>query len=261
MKGTPARRAPIYNRCRMIGALIGVAGAALLGASGYQAMAPTGQWYGSTFSGRPRGAKQIALTYDDGPNDLHTQQLLEVLARHDVRATFFLIGRYVQRRPEIVRELVEAGHVLGNHTFTHPHLAVSAAVETRNQLEECQRAVQDVTGAAPRLFRPPFGGRRPVTLRIARSLGLEPIMWNVTSWDWKTPPADQIVETCVRQMRGGDVILMHDGSHVALSADRSQTVIATERLIKKCKGEGQEFVTIPQMMGKVAVSAQPSAVE
>jgi peptidoglycan/xylan/chitin deacetylase (PgdA/CDA1 family) len=158
-----------------------------------------------------------------------------------------------------VRDLVKAGHVVGNHTFTHPHLVVSAAVETQNQLQECQRAVQEVTGEVPRLFRPPFGGRRPVTLRIARSLGLEPILWNVTSWDWETPPAEKIVQTCVRKMRGGDVVLLHDGGHRAFGADRSQTVLATNLLIERYKAEGHEFVTIPQMMGIGAVSSQLSA--
>ena len=85
-------------------------------------MAPTGQWFGRTFTGLRRPSKQLALTYDDGPNDPHTLRLLDVLARHNVRATFFLIGRYVQQRPDIVRELVKAGHVIGNHTFTHPLL-------------------------------------------------------------------------------------------------------------------------------------------
>lgn len=245
----------------MVGALVGAGGAALLvGAAGYQSVAPTGQWYGSTFIGLTRGSKQIALTYDDGPNDPHTLKLLEVLARHDVRATFFLIGRYVQRRPDLAHEVVHAGHAIGNHTFTHPHLVISAAVETRNQLEECQRAVQEVTGEVPRLFRPPFGGRRPSTLKIARSLGLEPVMWNVTGWDWKKLPADTIVENCVRQMRGGDVVLLHDGGHRALGADRSQTIIATERLIQRYKSKGYEFVTVPQMMGDFPASSQPSVI-
>jgi len=243
----------------MVGALVGVGGAALLGAVGYQSMAPTGQWYGRTFIGLPRGSKQIALTYDDGPNDPHTLRLLEVLARHDVPATFFFIGRYVQRRPQVVRDVARARHAIGNHTFTHPHLVVSRVIETRNQLEECQRALEDAAGEVPRLFRPPFGGRRPVTLRIARSLGLEPVLWNVTGWDWKNPPAEKIVENCVRQIRGGDVVLLHDGSHRALGADRSQTVVATERLIERYKSEGYEFVTIPQMMANLEVSGQPSA--
>jgi peptidoglycan/xylan/chitin deacetylase (PgdA/CDA1 family) len=248
----------------MVGPLIGagVGGAALLGAAGaaaYQSLAPTAQGFGRAFARGPRGSKQIALTYDDGPNDPHTLRLLEVLAKHDVRATFFLIGRYVQRRPDLVRDLLKAGHVIGNHTFTHPHLVVSAAVETRNQLEECQRAVQEGTGETPKLFRPPFGGRRPVTLRIARSLGLEPILWSVTSWDWETPPAEKILQTCARQMRGGDVVLMHDGGHQAFGADRSQTVLATNMLIEKYEAEGYEFMTIPQMMGTETPNSQPSA--
>src|ERR1700689_4428860 len=99
-------------------------------AAGYQSMAPTGQWYGRTFTGLP-GSRQIALTYDDGPNDPHTLRLLEVLARHGVQATFFLIGRYVQQRPDIAREIVQAGHVVGNHTFTHPLLIFKSESEIR----------------------------------------------------------------------------------------------------------------------------------
>ena len=91
-------------------------------AAGYQSMAPTAQWYGRTFIGLPRGSKQIALTYDDGPNDPHTLHLLEVLAKHEAHATFFLIGRYVRQRPDIAREIAKCGHVIGNHTFNHADL-------------------------------------------------------------------------------------------------------------------------------------------
>jgi len=91
--------------------LAGTAVAAGIGAAGYQSMAPTGQWYGRTFTGNSESRKQIALTYDDGPNDPHTLRLLEVLAKHDVRATFFLIGRYVQQRPDISREVIRSGQI------------------------------------------------------------------------------------------------------------------------------------------------------
>ena len=138
-------------------------------------MAPTGQWYGRTFTGLPPGSRQLALTYDDGPNDPHTLRLLEVLARHGVQATFFLIGRYVQQRPDIVRELVKAGHVVGNHTFSHPLLIFKSAQELRSQLDNCDRALTDAVGEHSNLFRPPFGGRRPVVLRIAQRMRLEPI--------------------------------------------------------------------------------------
>ena len=231
-------------------ALTGAASAAAIAAAGYQSMAPTGQWFGRTFTGLPRRSRQLALTYDDGPNDPHTLRLLEVLAKHGVHATFFLIGRYVRQRPEIVREIVQAGHVVGNHTFTHPLLTFESEAEVRKELDNCRSALQDAIGEPSNLFRPPFGGRRPAVLRVARECGLEPVMWNVTGYDWNAPSSAVIERKIVKQIRGGDVILLHDGSHKDLQADRSQTVIATDRLITRYQSEGYEFVTIPQMIAK-----------
>jgi peptidoglycan-N-acetylglucosamine deacetylase len=233
-------------------ALTGVSAAAAV-AAGYQSMAPTGQWYGRTFAGLPRGSRQIALTYDDGPNDPHTLRLLEVLARHDVHATFFLIGRYVQQRPEIAREIFQAGHVVGNHTFTHPLLIFKSETEIHEEISQCRAALQDAIGQHSTLFRPPFGGRRPAVFRVARELGLKPVMWNVTGYDWNAPPAEVIERKVARRTHGGDVILLHDGGHKQLGADRSQTVIATDRMIARYKAEGYEFVTVSQMMGSARV--------
>jgi peptidoglycan-N-acetylglucosamine deacetylase len=232
----------------LVTALAGVAASAAALAAGYQSMAPTGQWYGRTFTNLSRGTKQLALTYDDGPNDPNTLRLMEVLARHHVRATFFLIGRFVQQRPDIVREIVKAGHVIGNHTFTHPLLTFKSAAEVRKELTDCRSAIQDAIGEHSNLFRPPFGGRRPAVLRIAHELGLEPIMWNVTGYDWNALPAEVIERKVSRHIRGGDVILLHDGGHKQMGADRSQTVLATDHLITRYKSEAYEFVTIPQMM-------------
>ncbi len=112
----------LQSRSTCIATIVSAAAAVAASALGYQSMAPTGQWFGRTFTGLGRGSKQLALTYDDGPNDPHTQRLLEVLARHEVHATFFLIGRYVQQRPDIVRELLKAGHVVGK-SHLHPSSA------------------------------------------------------------------------------------------------------------------------------------------
>ncbi len=244
----------------MLAALVaGTVTAAAL-AAGYQSMVPTGQWYGRTFTGLARGTKQLAFTYDDGPNDPHTLRLLEVLAKHEVRATFFLIGRYVQQRPHIARQIVHAGHVIGNHTFTHPLLTLMREAQIRQELADCRSALRDAIGEPSGLFRPPFGGRRPAVLRIARELGLQPVMWNVTGYDWNAPQAAVIERKVTRQIRGGDVILLHDGGHKRMGADRSQTVVATNNLISRYRSEGYEFVTIPQMMNTPAVSPQPSAV-
>src|SRR5208282_1900935 len=173
-------------------------------------------------------------------------------ARHGVPATFFLIGRYVRQSPEIAREIVQAGHVVGNHTFTHPLLTFKSEAEIRQQLSQCRSALQEATGQPSNLFRPPFGGRRPAVLRVARELGLEPIMWSVTGYDWNAPPAAVIERKISKQIRGGDVILLHDGGHKQMGADRSNTVAATDRLIARYKSEGYEFVTIPQMTEKAS---------
>ena len=234
----------------MLGLALTAAAAAAASAAGYQTMAPTGQWYGRTFTSLGRRSKQLALTYDDGPNDPHTLRLLEVLANHDVRATFFLIGRYVQQRPDIVGELVKAGHVVGNHTFTHPLLIFQSTATIRTQLVDCERALTDAVGEHSNLFRPPFGGRRPAVMRIARSLGLETVMWSVTGYDWKAPSVEHIEHKVTSCVRGGDVILLHDGGHLAFGADRACTVTATDRLIAGYKADGYEFVTIPEMMGR-----------
>ncbi len=231
----------------MLPVLIGLTAAAAASAAAYQTMAPTGRWYGRTFAGGIRGSKQIALTYDDGPNDPHTLKLLEVLAKHRVHATFFMICRYVQQRPDIARAVAQAGHVIGNHTHTHPLLIFESEAQTRIQLVDCHQALQDAIGEHSKLFRPPFGGRRPATIRIARELGLQTVMWNVTGYDWNAPPAAVIEKKVVEQMRGGDVILLHDGGHRALGADRAQTVMATDNLIRRYKDEGYQFVTVEEM--------------
>ena len=236
--------------------IIGAGLAAAAVAAGYQSMAPRGQWFGRTFTGLRPESRQLALTYDDGPNDPHTFRLLEVLAKHNVRATFFLVGRFAKQRPDIVRELTRAGHVVGNHTFSHPNLIFATAEQTRTELSECEQALSDAVGEHSRLFRPPFGGRRPSTLRIARALGLEPVMWSVTGWDWKGKPAEYVERRVVHQVHGGDVILLHDGSHAAFGADRSQSVVATDHLISRYKSEAYEFVTIPMMRENGSVGSQ-----
>jgi peptidoglycan/xylan/chitin deacetylase (PgdA/CDA1 family) len=240
----------------MLGTVLAGTTVAAAVAAGYQSMAPTGQWYGRTFTGLARGTKQLALTYDDGPNDPHTLRLLDVLARHDVHATFFLIGRYVQQRPDIVRRVAAAGHVVGNHTFNHPLLIFKRESEIRRELSDCRAALRDAIGGHPsafsNLFRPPFGGRRPAVLRIARELGLSPIMWNVTGYDWSAPPAAVIERKVGRRIHGGNVILLHDGGHKEMGADRSNTVVATDSLITRYKAAGYAFVTIPQMLDETS---------
>jgi peptidoglycan/xylan/chitin deacetylase (PgdA/CDA1 family) len=211
-------------------------------------MWPSSQVYGRTFIGLEPGSRLLALTYDDGPNDPWTFRLLDVLERHEVKATFFLIGRFVQQRPDIARALVDAGHAIGSHSWDHPNLIFCSAAETRRQLDQTQNAILDATGVNVTIFRPPFGGRRPASLRVARLLGLKTVMWNVTCKDWTPRSAGEIVALAARQIRGGNVILLHDGEFHRIGVDRSRSVEATDRILSRYRSEGFKFVTIPQMM-------------
>ncbi len=224
----------------MIEWIAGAAGLAAAGIASYGAIAPESQLFGRTLH-RLADPKQLALTFDDGPNDLHTLNLLDVLAKYDVKATFFLIGKHVAAKPEIARRIAAAGHLIGNHTNTHPNLAFCNEERIRRELSDCQKTLQETVGEHSKLFRPPFGARRPRVLKIAREIGFTPVMWSVTCYDWKPTTAERVERQAVRQISGGDIILLHDGGHVALGADRAHTVAATDRMIVKFKSEGYSF--------------------
>jgi peptidoglycan/xylan/chitin deacetylase (PgdA/CDA1 family) len=229
-------------------AITGAAVGAAAVSAGYQSMSPTGQWFGRAFCGLPGGGKHLALTFDDGPNDPYTLRLLDVLDKHSVKATFFLIGRFVKQQPDVVREIAQHRHVIGNHTFTHPRLIFLPAARVRQEIRQCREAINDAVGEHSNLFRPPWGGRRPGTFGLVRQLGLEPIMWNLTGYDWNAPSVEYIEERVASKVRGGDVVLLHDGGHAAFGADRSKTVEAVDRLLTHYKAEGYDFVTVPDMM-------------
>jgi peptidoglycan/xylan/chitin deacetylase (PgdA/CDA1 family) len=228
----------------------GVAVAGLATWLGFESMWPTMHLYGRSFIGLAPGSKQLALTYDDGPNDPDSLKLLDVLAERKVKATFFVLGKFVAQKPEIVRAIVAAGHVIGNHSWDHPRLIFATDTELSRQVERTQDAIFDAGGVRPTLFRPPYGGRRPGTLSSVRKLGLEPVMWNVTCYDWKPTTTDRILAHAKRQIRGGDVILMHDGDQVGMGANRNHTIEATDRLITEFSCAGYNFVTVTEMMSK-----------
>jgi peptidoglycan-N-acetylglucosamine deacetylase len=233
----------------MLPALLGtVAACGAATFAGLHTMLPSSQLYGSSFIGLPKGTRRLALTYDDGPNDPYTSQLLDVLAKHGAKATFFLIGQFVKQRPDIVRRVVEAGHSVGNHTWNHPNLIFCSAAETRRQISETQKAIEEACGIRPTLFRPPFGGRRPGTFSVARELGLTPIMWGVTCYDWSAISNESIERKAREQIRGGDLILLHDGGHKGFGTDRSHTVKATANLLGEYSEQGYKFVSVPEMM-------------
>jgi peptidoglycan/xylan/chitin deacetylase (PgdA/CDA1 family) len=223
--------------------------AATVGGIAYAALYPRSQLFGSVLVA-PAKPNEIALTYDDGPNDEVTQRLLEVLARHQVHATFFLIGRFVRQRTQLVRELAAAGHVIGNHSTTHPWLPWQTNARIRQELADCNAALEDTLGAPVRYFRPPHGARRPYVLRAARELGLTPVNWNIIAGDWVPVEPSTIVSRVGRgiarnQRRGhASNVVLHDGGHLGIGAPRMPTVEATDLILQRYKPTGTNFVTI-----------------
>jgi peptidoglycan/xylan/chitin deacetylase (PgdA/CDA1 family) len=232
----------------MVGALLAIAAGGAASTLGYASMAPKSQLLGRTFVRGNPGSRQLALTFDDGPSEEHTLVLLEALDRLGVKATFFMIGSHVRRLPRIAAEVAQAGHVIGNHTFTHPNLIFRPAAQIREELARCRQALTEAVGEHSSLFRPPFGARRPEVLRRAREAGLQTVMWSITAYDWTARSSGQIEAKVMRQARGGEVVLMHDGGHDSPRADRSSTVAAVRRVIGRCRDQGFSFVTIPEMM-------------
>ena len=219
------------------------------GTLAYAAFHPQSQLFGRTVIAG-RDPAEIALTYDDGPNDAATLELLDVLARHNVRATFFMIGRFVQQRPEIARAVHAAGHVIGNHTMTHPWLAWQSDRVIREELLGCNQALEDALGAPVRYLRPPHGARRPAVMSIARELGLTLVQWNVMGHDWAPIGTEGVLhklqrglETTERRGSGAN-ILLHDGYDQRMGADRSATVHATNRLLTERSASRNRFVTV-----------------
>jgi len=211
------------------------------GTLAWAALSAGSQLFGRTLIA-PRGADEFALTYDDGPNPAATPRLLEVLERLGVRATFFVIGEFVRECPGLVREIRAAGHVVGNHTMTHPWLAWQTERRVREELRGASAAIEDALGEPVRYFRAPHGARRPVVLRVAREMGMVPVQWNAMGYDWRAISAAEIaghVEKGVKRNRRAGVgsnILLHDGGHLGLGAARMETVKATEMLVERFRG-------------------------
>jgi len=229
---------------------LGVLAAAGLasGAAAYAARWPASQIFGRTLIA-PRRPNEIALTFDDGPNPRWTPALLDTLAQHEVRATFFLIGQYAAQQPELVRRIHAAGHSIGNHTWTHPDLAITGKSQTREELTRTNGELERILGAPVTFFRPPFGSRRPATLRIARELELTPVMWNAMAPDWRATHPEQVAPQLAASIEEhtkqgwATTIVLHDGSHRTLECDRAASLTAAGLLAERFRGS-HRFVTV-----------------
>lgn len=222
-----------------------LAGIAAVGA--YGVMYPESQLFGRTIVAPPL-PNQIALTFDDGPNPTATPQLLEVLARRNVKATFFLIGDFVRLEPGLAREIAAAGHMIGNHTMTHPFLPKYSAARIQAELARCNAMLEDTLGQRVELFRPPHGGRTPAVFRAAAGLGLKVVQWNLIVGDWKDVSSATILERVERGISrhrsggSGTNVVLHDGGQDGPRQPRMKTVEAVGRLLERVSTDTQFVV-------------------
>jgi peptidoglycan/xylan/chitin deacetylase (PgdA/CDA1 family) len=229
-----------------------VVGAAGLGLTLWGAVSPASQLFGPALRRLPTDGsrKQIALTFDDGPNPGMTPRLLELLERYNAKATFFVVGKFVRSCPEIIRETDARGHLLANHTDTHPHLALHFGARNLVELQRCEdsvaKALADGSGGAKLMkwMRPPFGFRGPQLYGAMREVGIERVaMWSKLCYDWKPQPAEKIIQRLAK-VGGGDIVLMHDGDFQAQNADREHVLLGLEHWLPRWRDAGMEFVTI-----------------
>jgi len=256
------------NKMNAMGAwpiLLSAAAAAGAGVAAWAAVYPTSEIFGPAVH-HTLDASSIALTFDDGPNPACTPQLLMLLERYGAPATFFVVGRFARACPELVREISDRGHTLGNHTETHPNLAWMPAWRISGELQACQdsifRALRSGPESVPVCMRPPFGYRGPQLWTAVRSAGLRSVaMWSLGSYDWRHHSAPRLIERLgavskrsganlksePREKHGGEIVLLHDGDFRQQGSRREHVLAALEHWLPRWRDAGFEFVTMSQL--------------
>jgi len=228
--------------------------AALAGVVAYGAVHPCAQLFGPTIC-CTTSPRKLAITFDDGPNPAVTPKLLDLLDRHKAPATFFLIGRYIRECPELVIEISTRGHVIGNHTESHPNLFWKQPAEIRVELRLTYSVLQNLLGVPPKWFRPPFGLRNPWLAGEARELNMRVVMWTLLPGDWRAPSSEWLIRrmqpiasraqrALQRGLARGEILCLHDGYHREQNADRTRTLAALEHWLPRWRDLGLDFVTI-----------------
>lgn len=190
----------------------------------------------------PKGAKLVALTFDDGPWPVHTEQVLDVLAKHEVKATFFVLGVRVNRKPDVARRIAQEGHLLGNHSLSHRSFPESSPKEVRKQIDKGREAIKKHTGVETNWLRPPYGAMDAAAWKVAKKANAKVVRWTVDSEDWRKRGPKKIADRVVKRVKPGAVVLFHDGG-----GDRRQTVKALPSIITQLKKKGYTFVTVEEL--------------
>lgn len=196
----------------------------------------------STFYCEAREPKRIALTFDDGPHYKYTEQILDILKKYDVRATFFTVGTNVHRFPELIQRELSEGHEVANHTYSHRHMAELSEDEFRQEIEAWEEVIYKEHGYSSELFRPPEGILTDSERQTVEAMGYNVILWTIDTRDWAHNKVERIVDSVLKEARDGSVVLFHD-----FVSGESPTPEALEIIIPKLREIGYEFVTVSEL--------------
>ena len=190
----------------------------------------------------PEGEKKVALTFDAAWGNEDTGDLIAILDRYGVKATFFVIGKWAEKYPESVRALADAGHDVMNHSWDHPHFTALSGPEMVKNADRASDVVSDLTGVRPTLFRAPYGDYNGEVIRTMRAAGYQVIQWDVDSLDWKDLSAGEITERVLSRVKSGSIVLFHNAA--------KHTPEALPGIIEALKKEGYDLVKVKDMIWK-----------
>ena len=234
----------VMNKKRIIAVLCIaiVAAAAVLGLIYCEKAQAMKQLNGLPIYSVQTGKKQIAISFDAAWGNEDTQALIDILEKYKIKATFFLVGSWVDNYPQSVKDLARAGHSIQNHSDTHPYFTQIGAQKAKEEITACNEKIQAITGTSPILIRPPYGDYDAGTVEAVDSLGMFPIQWSVDSLDWKGISAEEIYNNVVPKIKAGDIVLFHNAAE--------HTPEALPRIIEALQSDGFEFVLIQDLIHK-----------
>ena len=213
----------------------------------YLAWQPGSQLYGQMLNHGPRDRMEVAITFDDGPNDPWTLRIADTLDHYDVEGAFFTVGKNAEEHPGIVRSLIAQGHLIGNHSYRH-HKSDAVVDPRYGELWKAEHAIFSAAGVCPAIYRPPNGFHTPWQLHAVASRGMKTITWDVIPRDWKDPPPEEIVRRVLDSVRPGSIILLHDGKDTDHHADRSATLNALPGIIEGLRTKGYKIVRLDKLV-------------
>lgn len=209
---------------------------------------PGSQLFYPTITHGGRAKNLVALTFDDGPDPDVTQKVLDVLAKYSARATFFVIGKWLDKYPEMGKRIVEAGHVLGNHSWSHSRLQnFYSARRHAHEIEKCQLLIEKLSGPSQVIYRPPIGLKSCELGQAAYRQNVMLVAWSLHSRDTRMQDPDRIAKRVLDKIRGGDIVLMHDG-HDLPGRHRTQCVQAVHLILQGLQARGLQCVTVPELL-------------